>query len=200
MPPAIIPQDITCDSPVSKKYRDGINNALKHILADLKKLTKAEEMFVNCRLNRSDQKTGPAPICVGWVESDALKKKRKSLGLADPAIMRLGDDHLSPVYAECICDPRMAVNARDYSKRETAVAEKVVGSRGYDVALGQVYRRYACIKAGGRRAGTLTVGSRSRPANNRQLEDALKEWAQNPKMEFVRCLERNFELGGPAVE
>jgi hypothetical protein len=191
--PAKIPEDITCD----RKYRDGINNILKHILADLQKLTRAEEMFVNCRLNRSDQKISPAPVCVGWAESKALEKKRKNLGLADPAIMRFGDDHLSPVYAECLCDANMDVKARDYSKSETAVKEKVVGSRGYDVALRQVYRRYVCIRAGGCRVGTLTVGSRSRPSNYRELEDALRDWAQNPQKELVKYLEKNVELGGP---
>jgi hypothetical protein len=198
MPAAKIPEDITCETPSSKKYRDGINNILKRVLADLQKLTKADEIFVNCRLNRSDQKT-VCSVCVGWVESEALQKKRKSLGMADPAVMRLGDDHLSPVYAECICNRELEVNTRDYSKPEATVKEKVVGSRGYDVALRQVYRRYVCIKAGGRRAGTLTIGSNRGPANSRDLENALKNWAQDPQKELVKYVEKNFELGGPVI-
>jgi hypothetical protein len=197
MPPAKIPGDITCHTSSSRKYRHGIDNILKRILADLHRFAKSKEMFVNCRLNRSDQKTGPAPVCVGWAESNELKKKRKSLGLADPAIMRFGDDHLSPVYAECICNQAIDVNMRDYSKPETTVKEKVVGSRGYDVALGQVYRRYACIKAGGRRTGTLTVGLPNPPSNEDALKRALQDWAQNSKKALVRYLEENFELGGP---
>ena len=199
MAAAKIPEDVTCNTPFSRKYRDGINNLLKRILADLRRLTKADEVFVNCRLNRSDQKAGPAPICVGWAESAALEKKRKTLGLADPAMMRLGDDHLSPIYAECICDPEMEVKSRDYSQSGTLAREKVVGARGYDVALGQVYRRYACIKAGGRRTGTLTFGARRRPSNSRDLEKALRNWAQDPKKDLVKYLEKNFELGGPSA-
>jgi hypothetical protein len=197
MPAAKIPGDITCHTSSSRKYRHEIDNILKRILADLHRLAKSKEMFVNCRLNRSDQKTGPAPVCVGWAESSELKKKRKSLGLADPAIMRFGDDHLSPVYAECICNPAIDVNMRDYSKPESTAQEKVVGSRGYDVALGQVYRRYACIKAGGRRTGTLTLGLPNPPSNEEALKRALQDWAQNSKKALVRYLEENFELGGP---
>ena len=193
MPAAKIPEDITCD------IRDTINGILGQFLAEVQKMTGAPEIFVNCRLNRSDQKTGPSPCCVGWVESYELKKKREAIGLDDPAITRFLDNHLSPIYSECICNRTVAVNARDYGKLKTIAAEKVVGSRAYDVILGQFYRRYACIIADGRRTGTVTIGSNKPPSDSATIEKELGDWAQgfNSKTRLIEYLKNNFDLGGP---
>jgi len=193
MPAAKIPEGVTCD------IRDKINEILKVILDELQDLTKADELFVNCRLNRSDQKTGPTPWCVGWVESDGLKKKREAVGLDDPAVTRFLDNHLSPVFAECISDRTKAVITRDYRILKTIAAEKVVGSQGYDVLLRMVYRRYACIIADGRRTGTLTWGTNTDPSDSARIEKELVNWAQglNSKTRLIEYLKNSFDLGGP---
>ena len=193
MPGAKIPADLTCT------IRDEINKILEVILDELQKLIGADELFVNCRLNRSDQKTGPSPFCVGWVESGGLKKKREAVGLDDPAITRFLDNHLSPVYAECISDRTKSVNSRDYGISKTIAAEKVVGSQGYDVALGQFYRRYACIITDGRRTGTITIGSNKAPSGSAKIEKELADWAQglSSKTRLVEYLKNTFDLGGP---
>ncbi len=198
--PARIPEDITAPTPASRDLRDGIRDILITVLNNMLGFTSnRHEIFVNCRLNRSDQLTGPSPVCVGWVESPALAASRSGMGLADPGASRFGDDHLSPVYAECLNDRNMNVVVRDFSQPGVVVREKIGGARSYDVNLGLVHRRYVCIRASGRRAGTLTVGFSALPANDTQVQNALRYWAQDSSSPLVQYLENHFHLGGPTV-
>jgi len=176
--------------------------ALQGVLRDqvLKDIISASgvtdpEVLVNCRLNITGRKDA-APVWYGWVESDRLQKESGRGGR--PPARLIGSDRLSRVYEESYQNPK-TVRGRNYPA--DAAKEKVPDQRGkpafsIDVRLGLNWRRYICVKAGGLKAGTLTVGFAGAPAKAKGVEDRLKFWAQDPKSALVKLLEGTFNLGG----
>ncbi len=76
---------------------------------------------------------------------------------------------------------------------------KARDAKSTDEKLGLKFRIYTCIKAGGRRAGTLTVGMADNPRNDNKVKKKLIAWAQRPNSKLVQYIQRNFDLGGPSV-
>jgi hypothetical protein len=199
-----IPNDIR--NPDTQPAR-GLMEELTHILSDLQTRTHQQEILVTCRLNVS-RTTGLSPFSVGWVESDALETRRVDSGFGvakEPPPNFFGSTHLSPIYIQCL-NNQGTVWARDYSDQRVIAIEKFVYPKAlqYDVRLGLIYRRHVCIKAGKRRAGTLNVGFSVNffldPAMDTEIQNTLKEWAQQPSKTLVPYLEKYFDLGGPPVQ
>ena len=171
----------------------GLENVLKDsVLPDLKgKAGQLVPILVNCRLNQTGHKA--APIWCGWVEDPS--------STFDP----IGGDHLSPVYQRGYHNPNR-VQRVDYSVPEHIEDEKLPDPRPSQRNLdplkqdsngGFIWRRYICIKAGGKKAGTLTVGFKSAPPNTAAVETALTDWAKGiSNNALVNFLTQKFILGG----
>ncbi len=186
---AKIPEGIT------DAHRERIKEILGKLLKEIWQITRQQEILVNCRLNFSGTTT-PSPIFVGWMESQGLETNRKKKRLGTP----IGSTHPSPIYSECLDNPG-AVRERDFSIPGVIGLEKSPGALGYDVLLGLNFRRYICIKAGGRCTGTLTVGLCNKLGDNTDIRvrEKLKECAQDEKSELVKYLQETFQLGGPLL-
>ena len=181
---------------LSKTTREiqGLEDVLRNsVLPDLKgKAGNLVPILVNCRLNETNQRKA-APIWCGWVEDPP--------STFDP----IPGDHLSPVYQRAYHNSDR-VQRVDYSVPDHIQDEKLPDPRPnphYDAPLKQdsstgfTWRRYICIKADGKRAGTLTVGFQQTPADEAAVETALRNWAKGyGNDELVKFLENNFRLGG----
>lgn len=200
---ARIPGDLhSADAPAAQQLKGELEN----LLGALQRITGQKEILVTLRLNRSDAQH-PSPVSVGWVDSEALAKRRRALRLGNagqPPPGFFGCEHLSPIYLQCLNNPDV-VWGRDYSDQRIVAIEKGVypGALQYDIRLGIVYRRHICIKAGGGRAGTLNVGFTVNyfldPVTDTEIQNALRDWAHDANGPLVRLLERSFVLGGPPL-
>lgn len=169
------------------------NNVLPDIV-QVSGITGREEVLVNSRLNETGQ-TNPAPVWYGWVT--------RSTGSSPPSL--IGSTHLSPVYGDCLNLPNQ-IQGRNYpsdqgreKRPDPRPNPRDPNPQSHDVNLALNWRRYICVKAGGKKAGTLTVGFPSAPRNAAQVERALREWAKGSDpahSALVQYLETTFNLGG----
>lgn len=154
------------------------------------------KILVNCRLNETNQSTA-APIWCAWVEQPPS------------AFNPIGGNHGSPVYSEAYGDPanhakRKYPNDHDQEKKPDPTSGHQRDPFDQDArVLHFNWRRYVCIKAKNRKAGTLTVGFQNppqTPQNEAKVETALKHWAKGTggNNALVAFLEANFNLGGAA--
>lgn len=171
----------------------GLENLLRDsVLPDLRgKAGNLTPILVNCRLNETNKKKA-APIWCGWVEDPS--------STFDP----IAGDHLSPVYQRAYHNFRR-VQKIDYSVPGRIEDEKMEdprpGSRRDDPLMrdsstGFIWRRFICIKANDKKAGTLTVGFKRTPADEAAVETALYNWAKGIGNDaLVKYLKDNFNLG-----
>lgn len=173
-----------------------IRNLLNRVLQDIDTTTRAEPKWVSTRLNETGR-DDLSPYFVGWVEHKDLIDKRVRVNDPDPGLYRFGDDRYSQIYEDCLKNPGV-VQKRDWTKD---VDKWIQGAKTLSVKAGVMYRRSIGIKVDGRCVGTLNVGiGKVLDANtDREVEQALKKWAEDSTSGLVRYLRDNFELGGPTV-
>lgn len=182
-----IPGSITLDD-----FRE-IRNRLARIRDD----TGAD--IVNMRLNSTDIDR-PAPVFVGWVESDRIKEIRAQRNEPDPGLYRFGDTVAAREYDETL-NAKGAMKERDWT---VEVTKKSGEQKALVLKAGVVYQKLIGIvvhQGNGRRCvGTLNFGFSGTPDQARQkaerVNNVIENWAREGS-DLVKFLKSNFELGGP---
>ena len=179
-----------------------IKNCLLQILNDAD-LQQAGVKQVIMRLNKTDEDT-PWPVFVGWVQDDQLAQTRVQNNEPDPGLFRFADDNRSKVYNETLAmTSQPAFNERVWgSPYGTPYVEKTQIAKALGPEAGAKYQRYMTIVAGGRRAGTLSVGlltdTKPSTATINSIDQALIRLASGSQSPVVTLLQ-DFALGGPAA-
>lgn len=186
---AKIPQGITQEDFME------IGRCLRNILG------QTHAMLVNMRLNKTGIKD-PAPVFVGWVEHDELKKIRLDKNESDPGLYRFGDTVGSKTYTETLL-AKGAIKERDWS---VSLTEKHAEQKALAPKAGVMYQKLIgiIVEEGSVRrcVGTLNLGFYRKPDAQvvHNAERIMKDWAQNPGSQLVKFLKANFEFGGPAFK
>ena len=167
---------------------------IRNYLSDI--LEKTHAMAVNMRLNETGT-IHPAPVFVGWVESQDLAKKRASANRPDPGLFRFADTIRSKEYTETVL-ARGAIRERDW---RVQISQKSSDQKKDLPATGVMYQKLIGImvnQRGVRRCvGALNLGFSRKPDGKvlQNAEKVMKLYANNPRSELITFLRNNFELG-----
>ena len=190
--PGNIPGGITVDD------FSHITSFLRQILTDLQSEGTGAKRVVS-RLNNSTRNS-PAPIFVGIVEDDELRKKREAQNKPDTGLFRFGDDNASTVYDDTLNDPAGEIIARNWDQDR---GEKSSHARKLGIEIGCNHQRFIAIRLPvanqHQHVGTITVGFDRDPSPHKTaVEKIMKKWARaDQNSAYVKFLKDNFNLGGP---
>lgn len=155
---------------------------------------------VNMRLNESDREE-PSPVFIGCVEDDDMARRRVAMNEPDTGLFRFGDKEHAVVYNECVSAGRQGrITERDWKSQ---LAEKSPNAKFLGPRLGAMHQKFVGITVdrgkGCRCVGTLTAGFFRRPGASvgTKARRVMRKWAQSPRSELVRYLQKHFLLGGP---
>lgn len=168
-----------------------------HLLAILKDTGAA---VVNMRLNETGRQD-PAPVFVGWVEDETLRKRRRDRREPDPGFTRFGDTVAAKEYTETI-SAKGVIQDRDWRERlhEKSPEQKALVPRAgvMDQKLIGIIAQEGNVR---RCVGTLNLGFRKRPDAQavQKAEKVMRHWAQDQNSKLVTFLKTNFQLGGPTL-
>lgn len=166
---------------------------IRKYLSDI--LEKTHAMAVNMRLNETGT-IHPAPVFVGWVESQDLARKRASANRPDPGLFRFADTIRSKEYTETVL-ARGAIRERDW---RVQISQKSSDQKKDLPASGVMYQKLIGIminQRGVRRCvGALNLGFSRKPDGKvlQNAEKVMKFYAKNPRSELITFLSNNFEL------
>lgn len=183
-----IPADITLDA----------FGAIRGHLLEILKVTGAA--VVNVRLNKTGI-AAPAPVFVGWVEDDTLKKRRGGRNEPDPGFSRLGDTITSQEYTDTLA-AQGTILERDWC---VSLDQKSPDQKALLPRAGVMYQKLIgiIVQEGSVRrcVGALNVGFRRRPdaQTMQKAEKLIRHWAQDQGSKLVASLKQNFEFGGPTL-
>jgi hypothetical protein len=163
---------------------------IRKYLSDI--LEKTGAMVVNMRLNETGE-ICPAPVFVGWVESQDLAKKRASANRPDPGLFRFADTIRSKEYTETVL-ARGAIRERDW---RVQISQKSSDQKKDLPASGVIYQKFIGIMVDQRCVGALNLGFSRKPDNKvlQNAENVMKFYAKNPRSELITFLNNNFKLG-----
>lgn len=175
---------------------------IRDILRQILHETGAE--IVNMRLNMSD-KAGAAPVFVGWIENERVKKLRLQRNEPDPGFYRLGDSVAAKEYEETINrtvkDQKPAILDRDWcgSLHEKSPEQKALVPRA-----GVMYQKLIGIVVDQRGVrhcvGTLNFGFKTpTDAEASKVKTVINDLSRGENSNLSKYLkeEFNFEFGGP---
>lgn len=189
-----IPGGITPDD--FKEIRDHLEKILKE--------ARAQE--VHLRLNETEEKKCAAPVFVGWVESDDLRKQREAKNHPDPGLYRFGDAVFSSIYVETFNKAKARVTVKQTLtiknwNQPQVLREKRSEEKALAPKAGVMHQRCMGIIAEQdkvkRLVGTLNVGFANEPKATLTVDGVMEKWA-GPKSGLVQYLQK-FEFGGPQV-
>jgi hypothetical protein len=195
-----IPEEIT---------QDDFKDIRQHLETVLKELTsgKTDAMIVNMRLNKTGTED-PAPVFVGWVEDETLKKLRVKRKEKDPGSSRLKDTVPATEYTETL-KAKGVIQERDWCALKdgrATLAEKSPQQKALVPRAGLMYQRLIGIVVQdgsvSRSVGTMNLAFPKKPADQliQNADNIMKTWATNQeKSKLIQFLRDNFQLGGPTI-
>lgn len=169
---------------------------ISKILLSIRDATGAD--IVNMRLNKTGE-IEAAPVFVGWVESEALRRLRLERNEPDPGLYRFGDTVAAREYEETL-NAKGAMKERDWT---VEITKKSGEQKALVVKAGVMYQNLIGIVVNGgsgrRCVGTLNLGWRPDQARQKaeRAKHAIQNWAQDQNSELVKFLKNKFDFGGP---
>jgi hypothetical protein len=179
-----------------------IREITEAVLKDFQRLGAQQ---VNVRLNESGTHE-KRPVFIDWL---AVPKVLSRLSDRSPerdlGKYRLGEGTPSQVYNEGLDQIGKKLIERKWNL-DLLLREKRVESKLLVQKAGLMYQKFVGIIANekgiARRAGLLTVSFEKKPANLKEIDRKMMEWAswpRQPKSPLVEYIEQHFVIGGPSL-